>query len=509
MGPGETSGLRYLNYSVPPALPMISVMSEPTRYSTFRVRRFTSRLKGLSSESWGLPLAISSVFIWGSRLATWLAYPSGVRFPDSSSYAPSSFGDWSLISFGGEAIRPWPVPLFFSLLPSDSSRIAAQLVMSGATWTLLIVLLAAFIRPGWPRVGFMTLSSVVAAAPATLQWDTVILAQTFHTSLVVGAVFLALLAFRRRVGWPHVASVLAILALLGFTKITHLPLVAIFAVVYALLMTRGRASRSKLLTFLMGALVSLTAPIPLHGNVDEYWEFTYSGSNALYALGAQTPGSDNFKAFLQLNGVPECIVATAPYENWEEDVEDPIRRGCPEAKPFIRNELSGLLLEYRLTRPLETLRVGAQGLGAATISNSLRYGGSVSLVPEALSSLVFGKSDPDVLVLSGAGQIDLSQQVLSGEGFWVFAPQFMWIMLGLAALLVLIRRNRIQDERRMASVLLVLILALLLESLGSLMLLSSEWVRLVSPYLNPILVLSIFSIALLLAPRRAVPRLDE
>lgn len=432
--------------------------------------------------------------VWGSRLATWLAYPSGTRFPDSSSYAPDSFGDWSLVSFAGNAIRPWPVPLLFSLMPGDAFRVALQLGLSAVAWTALIVSLSAVIESVRARVVFVVLGASVSSAPASLQWDTVILAQTPHTVLVLAAIWLVVRGVRRQVSAGVVTGFFAVALLLGVTKSTHLLLVAVFGAVLLVLMRlqRSRAIGQALVVLAVAAatLVSLG----VNRNIDEYWQFSYSGTTALYALGSQTPGSEGFAEYLKDQGAPECLLATAPFRNWQSDVEEPILRDCPEAREFIRNDLSALFVRYRVSRPVETLRVASTGFGASMMTNGLRYGGAVSFVPQPLSGLVFGTSDPDVLVFGADDQLEISSRALSGDGFWAFTPQALWIAIGTTGLLVLSFVSRRRPQARLAWVLLVLVITLVVVSLGSLAILSSEWTRLVSPYLNPTLLLSAFGV---------------
>jgi hypothetical protein len=470
-------------------------MSSKRRRGAANVREiFRKGIRTPFQREWLATSVIVISVVWGSRLATWLAYPSGTRFPDSASYAPDSFGDWSLVSFAGNAIRPWPVPLLFSLMPGDAFRVALQLGLSAVAWTALIVSLAAGIESVRSRVVFVAIGASVSSAPASLQWDTVILAQTSHTVLVVAALWLLIRGVRRQVSGGVLAGFFAVAMLLGVTKSTHLLLVAAFgAVLVALLRVQKSGAMGQAFVVLTVAAATLVS-VGVSRNVDQYWPFSYSGTTALYALGSQTPGSDGFAEYLKDHGAPDCLLATAPFRNWQSDVEEPILRDCLEAREFIRNDLSGLFVRYRVSRPVETLRVASTGFGASLMTNGLRYGGAVSFVPQPLSGLVFGTSDPDVLVFGADDQLEISSRALAGDGFWAFTPQALWILIGSIGLLVLALTSRVRAQARLAVVLLVVVISLMAESLVSLAILSSEWTRLVSPYLNPALLLSVFGV---------------
>lgn len=465
---------------------------------TMPFRNMTQFVKSLSPQVW-----LALTILWSSRILTWLAFPGGSRSPDSGGYAPDSWGDWSLVSFTGDAIRPWPVPLLFSSLPSDTVRVGFQLATSGLAWTLLIVILTSFCTTAWQRWALAGAGSAIASSPSLIQWDSVILAQSVQSSLVVLSIVLLIRAATRPPKAIHHAGFFIVLLLVAHTKSTHLILVVGFGVLYLIAGHRlhviGLTTKILLWTLLVAVALS---GIVLGRNIDRYWDYSYSGIAALYALGAQTPDSADFKIFVEERGAPPCLTATAPYGNWDRDVEGPVLKDCPEAKIFIRDRLGSLLVEYRLKKPISTINVGLTGIAGSFVTNGIRYGGVVSLVPQPVSGLFYGVSDPDIATLGDVDHIEISQAATSGAGFWLFTPQATWMILGFAASLrIFVKQSG--ASRKLGGLLLGVLLILAMETFATTALLSSDWNRIVAPYVNPMLLVALAAVVI---SARGVPR---
>ena len=151
-------------------------------------------------------------------------------FPDSSTYRQATTGpEYSYLSFAGNAMRPFTVPLLYTLLPTDGARVAAQFVISVAAWLTLAGVVAAALRD--PRVKVVGFVSVLLFGSTYLvtTWDFAIASESLTISMGV----FALAAWLRFGSNPTRWNALAVLitsTLWMFTRAQAFPLVVLLAV---------------------------------------------------------------------------------------------------------------------------------------------------------------------------------------------------------------------------------------------------------------------------------------
>lgn len=152
-----------------------------------------------------LHLFVRTIGVWGR--------PAG-RFPDSSSFEN--------LSFLGENLRFWPVPLAYRIADTDGMRVALQVLAGTTAWAWLATVLARGSR--FPRA--VTAAVLVfGAVPQVSRWDLAILSESLGISLTVAAIAATVSLARR----PTLASRLVwTVAMTGcaFVRPTHLLVVA-------------------------------------------------------------------------------------------------------------------------------------------------------------------------------------------------------------------------------------------------------------------------------------------
>jgi len=157
---------------------------------------------------------------------------SPVRTFDSAGYFP--------ISFTGDAVRLWTVPVFYRALPGDGARVLAQVAVATVCWTALALAVAHSLRGRvLARAGALAILLLGLCAQVT-QWDQFILSESLALSL--GALLVAaLLAFRLRPSSRLLAATLAVLVLWVFTRELHAGVfVVIAAVAIVWILVRSR-----------------------------------------------------------------------------------------------------------------------------------------------------------------------------------------------------------------------------------------------------------------------------
>ena len=192
------------------------------------------------------------------RLATWGAAFSAfaavriaaiadrppARFPDTASYL--------VLDLSHRGLRPWVVPLVYSLLSSDDARIAVQCAAAIVLWCALAYAVACTLRC-WPlKVAGAGAVLLVGASPQVTRWDLALLSESLALSLTAAVIATWLMfAVKHTRGWGTAARVMT--ALWAFTREPHLALLPVILVLLALSLAwpNGRRTRALLLLTLV------------------------------------------------------------------------------------------------------------------------------------------------------------------------------------------------------------------------------------------------------------------
>ena len=142
------------------------------------------------------------------------------RFPDSRSYEQ--------LELTGRALRLPTVPLVYTLLPDDSLRIAAQVLLAAGCWWFLASVAARLIHDRRIAIGLRLLVLVLGLVGPVATWNSTILSESIAlslTALMIGGWLRFAQAPSR---W---AAVLALVAtvLWTFTRQQHVPLTLLIA----------------------------------------------------------------------------------------------------------------------------------------------------------------------------------------------------------------------------------------------------------------------------------------
>ena len=422
-----------------------------------------------------------------SRLVSFLAFPTASLLPDSGSYAPAKFLDFSLVSFTGHAMRGWPTPLIFALLPNGSSRIFCLLLISGFSWVYLSRVLLAKVPGEWAKWAIALCIASIASSPNIIQWDNTILGQSLMTSNMVLAVALLINFIDSPSNWRITIALIATSALLVIQKSSNFP---IFIFISFIAFVMGWKLRSSVTKFLLIGLILICGSYSyaLGVSIDNNWPGgSYSGKAILWHLGGQSPAANDFKSFLaKSTNAPTCIYQNAPYSNIDVEMSK-VFASCPNAESYISSSLKNDFVKFVSTNPIALFKLEAIGFGASFSNSASNYGRAVGILPNVIYSFTQGSVSPDFRFSKSQDQVQAFNSLSSGEPIWIFAPGICWVLLSfIISFFNLARRKFTWVEAS----LIIPSLFLTIQAGITFLIIPSEWVRMTSSYLPLIILLS-------------------
>lgn len=382
--------------------------------------------------------------------------------------------------------------MLYTLLPSDPLRVLGQLTLSGAAWTLLILAAAGFLKSPVLRLGVGLGLALLASTPFVLQWDSSLLAPS-----LIQTALIALLAFTiwlfQEVTWPRIVFTLAAFAVLGAAKGPHLLIVGVVFVTIAVAL-RSRMSRQQLIAFSVSAVLIVGWSLVVSYNVDRAWPNSYSGQTALWLLGGQSRIAEPSSSWLQASGAPSCVTAHAPYTNLSESISAVVQE-CPEASAYLRESMQSDVVSFLASNPVAASLLVADGLGASVITNGTQYGAVFTAVPQSVAAIFFGSITPDPRDLGASDQVGAVDALRGGQPFTVFAPQVLWFIAGLVALVMGITQDR-TSNRFVGVMLLAFSLAVIATAMVTIVAAPTEWPRQLGPHWASLIAVALVAVSL-------------
>jgi len=182
----------------------------------------------------GVTLDVALFCLGFALLRAWSQHgKQPVQYPDTPSYMPLNF-------LGHGVTRLWTTPLLFTILPSDSARVYAQLLIGIACWSALALGVArSLAHPVVARVGG-ALILVLGLCEQVTEWDTILLSESLALSLTALLVASLLWLRLRPTRWG-LGATLVVMVLWVFSRQLHAAVfipVAIVAIGWILLRRR-------------------------------------------------------------------------------------------------------------------------------------------------------------------------------------------------------------------------------------------------------------------------------
>jgi hypothetical protein len=295
---------------------------------------------------------------------------------DTFSYAYRNDPQWdrgALVSFIGDAPRPWGVPLFFALFPDDQSRAIGQWVVGTVAWALLAWTLYSLLRHPLAKVLSVGAILLLGLLRPVASWDFAILSESLSISLGVLTLALFLWWLRHRAWWTLAAMVLVAIWWM-FTRVDIFVLVLPLAAVLAVLAWRNRDSpQARNAALAGGAVLAVAAAFsylvvgPSSMKAHERWSFTPELNQetglTMYRLRLSVFPDPEVKSFFEAElGMPKCDAADRVAAGPEWDIEAFSRAvaACPSLREWVEQHRQGLWTDYATGAPGPFVRQIAQ-----------------------------------------------------------------------------------------------------------------------------------------------------
>ena len=367
-----------------------------------------------------------------------------------------------------------------------------QIALSSLAWCLIFNLIPSHIKN--PRISKITLYFILAIAisPQIIQWETSLLGTSLMlTSCLILIILVLTNSENTETTNVKYFTLLFVSYLLLAEKSSNLPL-AVVVSTYLIWNLRHNASKtfSKLISLVL-ILTIISFGIISGVNINKKWEYSYVGYTLLWQLGSQSPAAPQFASYLQKGKTaPSCIYQNAPYQDLGLEISSFLKT-CQGVKPYLRNQIQRDFASFILSNPTSVVRLVSVGLGATMTNASGKYGSAVTVLPESLSSLIFGETRPELASGDGKTQTEGLTIVQNGNPIWLATPSIL-ILLAYPLITLIQIRNR---RGKLMSLENIVWTTLIFQLLLSWILLPSEWFRQSIPYLVPCLVLGILKIA--------------
>ena len=428
------------------------------------------------------------VVIVTTRVLSWLSNPSGVLHPDSSTYLPLQWGDFSKVSFLGNAQRSWVVPLLYALSPSNSARILVQLLIGACVWILVLRFVIQHCKDSSYQVPLLVILTLIGCSPSIVQFETAILATSTIIYLLLAYVMLSIhMLFQEKITLVQ----LSVFVLLGWLNLSVKGSNLIIVLPLLIFMIAKSKSRVEKWNMLAVTLVAATLVIQsglMNWQNDKQLRYTYSSFTMLWHLGKQSPTSSGLTSYLSTRGAPECLTQDAPFEDVTKSLSR-IHSECPAAKAYLESNFKKDVFTFLVRNPGDLLRNASTGLAIAFSSTASNYGTVVSVLPQPLANFVFGGVAPDFRMSGIDSQSALGTDLRDREPLWVFIPGLILALFPIAIRITNWRKTSV------GHLLIALHFLLVAEMLLTITILPSEWFRQNAQYLISLYVLGVISFA--------------
>ena len=212
-------------------------------------------------------------------------------------------GEYLRLDFTGRQPRLWTVPLLYKLLPTNTSRIAGQVVLAAACWWVLASVASSMAHDRRVRIGLRLVMLALGVTGPIAAWNSAILGESATISLTA----LLIAAWLWYVREPRVAAAIGVVVattLWTFTRQDHVILGALITIVVVVGVAVARVrhtQRSALTAFVAIALIVVS----VLGFWTASWNRSIEDVNLTAIIAARVLPNPSYTIWFTQHGMPD------------------------------------------------------------------------------------------------------------------------------------------------------------------------------------------------------------
>lgn len=272
------------------------------------------------------------------------------RYPDSASYTH--------LSLTGAGLRLPTVPLLYTVFPTDTARIAAQVIIAACCWWFLAAEARRLVVDQRVQLGLRVVLLTLGVLGPVASWNSAILSES--TAISLTALLVATwLRYARSPGWATVAAALVVTLLWTLTRQANVGFGLGITVAGVIVFARSRASRALRVAAVTG-LVAISAV----GLLEVRHNQTLSRNNIASIIQLRVLPDRQWTAWFVAHGMPYsqrlAKYSGLPYH------EGPL---VPRFTRWLNRDGESTYVRFLLTHPRYTLVDPLPAFSGETASN--------------------------------------------------------------------------------------------------------------------------------------------
>jgi hypothetical protein len=367
--------------------------------------------------------------IASSRLLQYFLKTSGFSQGDSWAYNFGHNPDLANLSFTGQALRRWPIVLVNTFLGNDSLQILAQSIFSILAWSILVITLGKITRVS---AYSLILITTLSASPQVVSWNSIHLSESYAISSgILTLCFLIL--YERKKSFPiFMAICLSLFFFLNTKPSNYLAFLAICSFMVLLKSSRS-ALRSLEInwvkTSILGLVILYSGILAINQSTsdlqtDGHGE-SYSAAQAVAVISNVNPLANVVSQSLTKTGNIKCLTQFS--DQTPEEVTNSLKNECHTDEKWLTEDFQKWYISFIVRNPEYVFKTIATGFTAGNSPYTL-YGGSISILPDPVTSLFFGERNYAIrLSQNSASNIPINTLEIN-------SPIIFWTIISLTLL---------------------------------------------------------------------------
>ena len=353
--------------------------------------------------------------------------------------------EFGTTSLAGNSLRPWPITVLYALVPNDTWRVIAQILIATCCWSFCIWQFARLTPNRFASLGLGLIVAGFAGTAGVSGFDAALLSESVTVSMVALFVGGLLSAGGGRGRLPTMTVTFVVASLLGVVRPVLIPLIVVAVLLAGLARLRdhGRTGPALVPALVLAMLGVGTTAYAWNYNtqIDRTWGkwMSVPGLNGrtltqYYLAAYTTPSGPALIDAMVDAGAPACLRQVPPPDGGEAAV-DPVavdRLACREGQAWLSERYISTLVRHLARHPSAAVTYFRDALDDASVvsvQNAVGEQSLPSLVPGPVERLFFTRREASVLgpllMWSAIAAVALAVGSRVGRRLEAPGPEFM------------------------------------------------------------------------------------